>query len=185
MWELIYLKKVPFVGSIETIVAQNLGSDHLSVCTLVTLNLKESWQLNLCHYQLCCKQKGYSAVPSSKWFCLLEHPGVPIAWFCFIHRIGKSTQSSLEMYVEFAIRNIIMLAGIKNLEYSVNFEFYICSSYYLTSCCKLIRAYCRKINWVVVAAKTTFCALIMLFWCLILGFFSLSTKLTKSDYKSC
>ena len=38
----MYLKEVPFVGSIETIMAQNLGSDHLSVCTLVTLNLKES-----------------------------------------------------------------------------------------------------------------------------------------------
>ena len=108
-----------------------LGSDHLSVCTLVTLNLKESWQLNLCHYQLCCKQKGCSTVPSSKWFYFLEHPGVPIALFSFIHSIGKSTQSSLKMYVEFAIRNIIMLAGITNLKYTVNFEFYTCSFYYL------------------------------------------------------
>ena len=60
----------------------------------------------------------------------------------------KSTQSSLEMYVEFAIRNIIMLAGITNLKYAVNFEFYICSSYYLTSCCnetKLVKAYSKKI----------------------------------------
>ena len=40
-----YLRQVnftSFVGSIKTIMAQNLGSDHLSVCTLVTLNLKES-----------------------------------------------------------------------------------------------------------------------------------------------
>ena len=140
MWELIYLNEVPFVGSIEAIIAQNLGSDHLSVCTLVTLNLKESWQLNLCRYQLCCKQKGCSAVPSSKWFYLLEHPGLPIAWFGFIHPIGQSTQSSLEMYVELAIRKKMMLTSITNLEYTVNFEFYICSSYYLTSCCKLIRA---------------------------------------------
>ena len=149
-------QKVTFVGSIQTIMAQNLGSDHLSVCTLITLNLKESGQSNLCSHQLYCKQKGCSAVPSSKWFCLLEHPGVPIAWLGFIHPIGKSTQSSLEMYVEFAIRNIMMLAGITNLKYTVNFEYYICSSYYLTSYCKLIRVYSRKINWVVVAAQITF-----------------------------
>ena len=35
----MYLKEVPFIGSMETIITQNLESDNLSVFNLVIMNL--------------------------------------------------------------------------------------------------------------------------------------------------
>ena len=48
-------------------MAQNLGLDYLIACTLVTLNLKESQELELCCYQQCQR------------FSFFGHSGVSIA----------------------------------------------------------------------------------------------------------
>ena len=74
LWILhLFILLFSFIGSMETTMAQNLGLDYLSVCTLVTLNLKESQELELCCYQLCCKQRLFSNVKDSLFLGILVY----------------------------------------------------------------------------------------------------------------